>query len=856
VRVLPSTWTEAYLRNPALVVVVEVFRDPAVDADWGAVGTHGTSGRYRRSFWSRDISALRTAQTGHALWIFPDALLEFGEVDHGWQDSQLGQLGGSTQFSCVIDNARPVSGSSYGTLLDSLQFDPTYPANFRNRWARVCLMRSDASSYPSHLVPVMAGRVASVELLRGGSKFRLTISDDRMQTDETVPRNTYNNESSTFPGFRAENSIHGRVKPWIFGDVRYAAGVTVVLGYEDTANLRGRVIEFADRGEFWQTVHSVDELLYGDIGLVSATESRGFAQVNQDAGGWVATRSEHSKLGSGSTYGFLFDNFNEEHLYLKIDVIFTYADTKRDTTDPVDLVTDPQNVIDVANADSYATMPARAEDASFQNSYAFVPLPWPSFEGFDMEIEGSLSDNFRDRDMQPPTPGIEIGMYCFLKFDTQSKMAANGAYVIVDANAGLVTGAYATNSADGPARWFQGNNVIDNFYAGDRELYQMLHRDNTTDGSGPSTGTFSLVDFETRRGQGRTALFGVAAPSGEGGGGSAIAAGVRLHALGIRIWGRINFPDDGWYTHCEGYESLGDGWSSAALGAVAVNPLDVLGLLMVHALGMQEPGTKWGTQASWWTTEALKVGKQILNETQASELLADLCRDTCVVVSGGDDLSAAVGGHSATAGTRVTLLPYLEPVTKSIDDDNSDLVLDSEEYDETPIEDVFCRFVFRWAWNELRQEFDRTVTVSPTELDLSGLSSSYVDSSLQTLLGVREEYYARPAANHTYRYDFRWLEDDASALYYVGFLVRNLSKQRKRVSLRSGFLNIRLQMGDRVRLNLRNLPAAWNSKEHSTGAWSPEYVVFGQRINAKTGRLGWRFVEIEPLQTFPVILPY
>ncbi len=882
-------WYPRELLGGRYLQVFEILSDPD-DPDWYPSATIRL--KDRRAFWSEeDGQGLGATLNTTAKWVHFNHLKKVSQISNGAGDLRSwGSIGKQGSFFVELAN---VDG-----LLDDIRYGAnsgglsagTSPSmatgEWENRWARIGIMHRDPDgtlAYPGSIVWLGAGRIGTPEQIKGG--LRIKVTDNRLQGKLEIPRTVYQNDESVFAGFRAANTVHGRVKPWLFGHVPIATGYTVVLGYEDATDLRGRRVEFYGLDESWQQKGSVTGLKYGDEDVVDATDTRGFLEINQDTGGWVADRSAYTAMSNGQA--FHFDVFNQEWLYLKMDVRLSYADTLRDTTDPVALVTNPTNVVDWKNTDTLADMPARSEDASPFNSYAFVPIPWPNFGGFALVIEGSWTGSWRDRDMQPPTPGIDVGMYVFWKYNTQSKLVSNGAYVFADANAALYAGGgnYTTNSADGPARFIQGDAVIDNFTTGDRELYQMLHRDNSGDGSGPSTGTINLSDFETRQGEGKAILFGVCAPNGEGGGASAILAGVDLYNIGIRIWGRIKFPEvDGWFAEGYGYSMKVDfdSWASGiALNDTYNTPLGILGLFLDRILPTHGPDLlNFLVQDTFLAGINMEIGKQLLDSVDAFDEMNLLCEDSHVLMLGSENLSNEITADGLTHGNRAVFLPKLgltayrftdkaPPFTPASADilvkncalgsADSGIVPGSVEPYKADLKDVYTRFVYKFRWNPLTRDYDGVVTISPTEWELGEYmtgAGTYLDqTTIQALLADAETKYRRKPELATLKYEAGWIHDGPTAEYMLAFLILNTSQPRHGVKFKTGAVPIHVRLGDPVEVDLRDLPDEWNTKYEDLEPGEDErlYIVGDMIVDSKAGRIRWDLMEVKPHERFPAV---
>jgi hypothetical protein len=879
-------WYPGELIGGRYITVFEVLKDPD-DAEWDA-----DSDQYvedRRAFWSEadGQGLLATLNTGTP-WIFPDRLRSVGRLDSSAGDLRtFGTIGLQAKFSVEIANedgllddmveGRAVSGAS-GAVPGATTKEKTSP--WENRWGRLGIMHHDPGgtlAYPSSVLWLACGRISEVQAT--GKSWKIQVEDDRVQAKLDVPRAVYRNDESEFAGFRAASSIHGKVKPWLFGHVPIAAGKTVVLGVETVNDLKGRLIEFYDVGsESWQYLAggSVSSLKYGHRDLVDATWTRGMLEINDATGGWVSTRSDYTATSDGT--GFYFANFNEAHLYLKMDVRFTYADLKRDTV-LISGITDPAAILDPSVA-TYAEYP---DTVGVQYDRVGVPLPFPSFGDFNMRIEG-VQDSTANPDGWQTMVGADDrnmypGFYLFLKAtNLATPLSADGAVFAHIEDYGTVTGYEFVSFNGGPGRYFfNPSGDLDNFH-GNRDLYRMYQYPHiftpTPDWEDSPKNT---RDLGMHQGRGWYLTVGVItkAATTEG-------DGVRVHNVGVRVWGRIDFPDDGFYADAYGYEftgTMGTAWADVSIGDTLDSPLGVLGLFLAYILPTQGPDrNNFRQQDIWWDDLGLEIGKQLDQQTDAFDEIDELCQDTHVLLVGSNNLAEEItGSPSDEEGHRAVWLPKLaQPVHRFNDtgpriQPDADQVLGNyplgafesgvEPGSVKPrrgrLDDVFTRFVYRYRYSPMRNEYDGLVTVSPTEWELGeymvDVAGTWLDkATIQALLDKAATDYQRNGELATLTYEASWVHDGATAEYLLAFLIRNVCRPRHGVTLTTGMLPIHVRLGDPVQVDLQDLPLEWQTVTDSLEEGEDErlYVVTKKDVDLKKGRITWDLMEIRPLERY------
>lgn len=799
-----SGFSAADLRDGDYVRLLQVFRAEE-DTNWASGGAtpEAQASKLLVSAPLDNITDPNLVVTGR--------LLEVDTISHGMDGRLTGGLGGTSTASARLWN--DVDGS----WLDSLA-GLTYPWSLEGRHCRIGLIKKNAPSIAS-AVWLFSGRIMDMPHAEQ-QEVVLRIEDDRLRTEEKLPREVFRSGLSQFEGFRSANTTYGKPIPLVFGEVPAAEGFTVVVGWENetSLDLQGRLVVFADTTEGWQVVEEIRNLLWGDDRLVSGTYQRGYATINEAAGGAHAARSPYTiNLPKG---GFYFDDFNQEYLHLKIDVLFSFLDRFRDDRYSVGITGMP-NFMDDDPATT-VRIPAYSRgvgDFLAYNIYKGVWLPFPDFGGIEFFIDQDASGEWRAYDYGSISAN-DWGYFAVPHMVADSALGA-GCYWTVCW--GVFSGStYETPAGSKGPAWFD-TGIIGTAWlpAGPEnvswEFERMGYRNNNTPGAPVGSSNFAeLSEFETRQGSGLSIFFGVMLDEG------ASFPGGDLHGLVVRVWGRMKFPDDGFFATVRGYEDAGYAWTSTPNGDTLESLPGILGLLLSKALNLGEP-----VAASFLADESTNpdgatdvYGRQIVEQENGTDLIDSLLKNSNRFLLGSDDYWPGLSGGTfrvvnlralGAAVYTFTSLDITEPATPS----------------RSPLEEVYTEFELRYRYNRMRGEYDGVLIASPTE------TSTAVDSGLQATLLARRKQYNLPRGRRL-KLDAPWIQTEAAAALHIEFEARNRSQRRPSVRLVTTMASLAVQQGD---------PVAINVGLHSSWQTGKKYVVAGKTMDVVEGSIEWQLWE-------------
>lgn len=797
-------WDYADLRDGEYVRLFQVFRGDE-EANWAA------SGASDEAKTSKLLVSAPLDNVTDANLVVTGRLISVDRISHRLDGKLVGGIGTASVGQVTLWN------NADGSWLESLS-GLTYPWTLEGRYCRVGLIKRNAASLAG-AVWLLAGRITDAPQDEGPI-ITVQIEDDRLRTEESLPREVFRSGLSQFEGFRSANTTYGKPIPLVFGEVPSAEGFTVVVGWENESalELQGRLVVFADTKESWQVVEEVRALSWADERLISGTVQKGYAAINEATTGAYGARSPYTV--NLAKAGFYFDDFNQEYLHLKLDVDFSFLDRFRDDRYSVG-VTGMTNFMD-GDPSTGVRIPAFTRnpgDILAYQIYKGIWLPFPDFQGLEFEIDQHAGGEWRRYDYGLD-PSNTWGYFAVPHMVADSTPGA-GCFWIICWNA-FIGGTYDTPAVSKGPAWFRESNIgMTYLLSGPEnpswEFNRMGFRNNSTDGAPISSSNFvNLNELETRQGVGISIFFGVMLEEG------ASFPGGYLYGLALRLWGRIKFPDNGFAATVRGYEDAGYAWTSTPNGDALESLPGILGLLLSRALNLGEP-----VAASFLADESTNpdaaddiYGRQIVEAENGMDVVTSLLEDGNRFLLGSDDY------YPGTSGGTFRLV-NLRNLGSAVYTFSFTDITEPPATMRTPLDQVYSEVELLYRYNRMRSAYDGVMVATPSE------TSPGVDSGLQTILETRRIQHNLTRGRRL-KLEAPWIQSDEAAVLRIEFEALNRTRRRRGLRLITTMVSLGVQQGDVVAVSV-GLPAAWQ-----TGL---KYVVANKEIDIAEGSIEWELWE-------------
>ena len=724
------------------VWILRIYKsEGATDPDSGSdpwPSTTGTSGGpSERVFPSTtpDFSDLDDRVADHAFHLGRVTEDSFSDIvmSLGSADRRPGGLAGVDSTTVAIDNT---DGAIYGYA----QADGFKGVNFEGRRAEILLTDKESTESwdPDSMLRVFYGYVNDIKV--EGDSIILELDSVLVKYDNELPPNSF---AEFVSGTLRERN---QPVPLVFGEHDMAPGY-LAADIKDTGSAdAGPSYRFADCSGTL-SIKAINNMRLGDKGLIEACG--GFANFKTLAVPNLSdTTTFSADLTSGEGY---IANPAPEYFNLFIEIKFN--DWLKYQTDHDD-VSSPESAFDW-DLDNYAVVRANAvgETEAFG-----IKIPEITFDGEIPQNSGNT--------------GIFVSGYLIFAGEYIADNDGYGLLMLGDK-------ADITGSTSRPYEQFlvgTHDGTYDNREYGDEVSQMQLEFGSTWTGSFTNLTTLSQKYLKV-----------VSYVEAAGGGGWVTW---RIYNIGLRIFFRIQPPiEAGIYADMEGYTDTAGGTLTGTADLLLANPIHIIDALFYY---WSLAGTNVDLTANnlLAATNGAREGWAFARSIYESEEL------TTIVDGLAEEAMVWVWADNSTGKVKVTAWDdagAADLVMTPVDMENGELT----KFTRSRIEDIVTDFEFKYKWNPVRDEFEKSFFCNSTD-------SSYPINYGQTT--DHESLCAWASYNNgnierKKTFEFKWIRDDDTMLAVARKLISYHTSRRWTIEANLDLSRCGLQTGDQIRLS-------------------------------------------------------